>query len=257
MDEILTERRGGVAVITLNRPDRINALNGAMHAGLLAALTAAEADPSCRAVLMHGAGRGFCSGQDLTETSVGADLGLALDQRYNPLVRLMRSMRVPIVCAVHGVAAGAGANLALAADIVLAARGASFLEAFARIGLVPDAGGTWFLPRLVGDARARGLGMLAEPITGQQAADWGLVWRAVDDATLLDEAHTTAARLAEAPTQALARIKRALNDSQSHTLDQQLDLERDLQRECGRTPDFREGVTAFIEKRPARFTGQP
>lgn len=254
---VLTERRDGVLVLTLNRPDRINALNGPMHAALLDAFQSAEADPACRAVLLHGAGRGFCAGQDLTETTAGADLGVALEQRYNRLVRAMRASRLPIVAAVHGVAAGAGANLALAADIVLAGRTASFLEAFARIGLVPDAGGTWFLPRLVGDARARGMCLLAEPVTGQQAAEWGLAWRAVDEDALMNEAHALAARLARAPAEAIARTKQALNASAANTLDEQLDLERDLQRECGRTPDFAEGVAAFLGKRPARFAGAP
>ena len=252
---VLTERRGAVMVVTLNRPDRVNALTGAMHAGLMAALETAEADPSCRAMLIHGAGRGFCAGQDLTETNPGVDLGVALEQRYNRLVRAMRASRLPIVAAVHGAAAGAGANLALAADLVLAARTATFLEAFARIGLIPDAGGTWLLPRLVGDARARGLCLLAEPITGEQAAAWGLVWRAVDDPLLMDEAHALAARLADGPAEAVARIKQALGASTGNTLDAQLDLERDLQRECGNTADFREGVAAFLAKRPARFNG--
>ena len=255
-DTVLLERRSGVLILTLNRPDRINALTGPMHAALLDALAGAEADPACRAVLMHGAGRGFCAGQDLTETNVGGDLGEALERRYNPLVRAMRASRLPIVAAVHGVAAGAGANLALAADIVLAARSATFLEAFARIGLIPDAGGTWFLPRLVGEARARAMCLLAEPVSGEQAAAWGLVWRAVDDAALMDEAHALAARLAEGAGAALARTKRALHDSGANTLDAQLGLERDLQRECGATDDFREGVAAFVEKRPARFTGR-
>ena len=252
-EPVLTERRGGVMVVTLNRPDRVNALTGAMHAGLQAALAEAESDPSCRALLLHGAGRGFCAGQDLTETTPGVDLGAALEQSYNKLVRAMRASRLPIVAAVHGAAAGAGANLALACDIVLAGRTATFLEAFARIGLIPDAGGTWFLPRLVGEARARGLCLLAEPITGEQAASWGLVWRAVDDTALMDEAHALATRLADAPAEAVKRIKQALGASTANTLDAQLDLERDLQRECGNTADFREGVAAFLAKRPARF----
>lgn len=252
-DTVIRQQRDGVLVLTLNRPDRINALTGPVHAALMEAFAAAEADKACRAVLLHGAGRGFCAGQDLTEVNPGGDAGAALETRYNPLVRAMRGSRLPIVAAVHGVAAGAGANLALAADIVLAAKSASFLQAFARIGLIPDAGGTWFLPRLVGDARARAMCLLADAVTGEQAAEWGLVWRAVDDETLMDEAHAVAARLARGPGEAFARIKQALNDSGANTLGAQLDLERDLQRACGYSADFKEGVEAFIAKRPARF----
>ena len=257
MDDLLVERRGGVHVLTLNRPDRLNALTVGLHAALMAALDAADADPECRAVLLLGAGRGFCAGQDLTATGPDADLGDALELRFNPLVRRLRALPVPVVCAVQGVAAGAGANLALACDIVLAGQSARFLQAFVRIGLIPDAGGTWTLPRLVGDARARGMAMLGEPVSGADAAAWGLVWRAVPDDELLPEAERLAAHLATQPTQALALMKQALNASAGHTLDQQLDLERDLQRRAGSTPDFHEGVRAFLDKRPAVFTGRP
>ena len=254
--DLLVDRREGVHVLALNRPERLNALTAGLHAALMAALDAAAADPECRAVLLHGAGRGFCAGQDLTEVGPDPDLGEALERRFNPLVRRIRSLPLPVVCAVQGVAAGAGANLALACDIVLAGQSARFTQSFVRIGLVPDTGGTWTLPRLAGDARARGMAMLGEPVTGADAAAWGLVWRVLPDEALMPEAERIAAHLATQPTQALALMKQAFNASAHHTLDQQLDLERDLQRRAGGTPDFREGVQAFLEKRPARFAGQ-
>ena len=257
MDELLVARRGGVHVLTLNRPDRLNAFTFALQAALMSALTAAEADPDCRAVLLHGAGRGFCAGQDLTMVEPGVDLGDTLERSFNPLVRRLRSLPLPVVCAVHGVAAGAGANLALACDIVLAGESARFIQSFVKIGLVPDAGGTWTLPRLAGDARARGMAMLGEPVTAAQAAAWGLVWRTLPDDDLLQEAGRLAAHLATQPTQAIALMKQALNASAGNGWDAQLDLERDLQRQAGGTPDFREGVAAFLEKRPAAFTGRP
>ena len=253
--DLLVDRRAGMHILTLNRPDRLNALTAGLHAALMAALDEAGADPACRAVLLAGAGRGFCAGQDLTEVTPGADLGDALERRFNPLIRRIRSLALPVVCAVQGVAAGAGANLALACDIVLAGHSARFTQAFVRIGLIPDAGGTWTLPRLAGHARARGMAMLGEPVTGADAAAWGLVWRALPDKELMPEAERIATHLATQPTQALALMKRAFAASDGHTLDQQLDLERDLQREAGQTPDFREGVQAFLDKRPAVFTG--
>ncbi len=257
MDELLVSRRAGVHVLTLNRPDRLNAFTMPLQAAVMAALSKAEVDPACRAILLHGAGRGFCAGQDLTMVEDGVDLGNTLERSFNPLVRRLRAIPLPVVCAVHGVAAGAGANLALACDIVLAAQSARFIQSFVRIGLIPDAGGTWMLPRLAGDARARGMAMLGEPVTGEQAAAWGLVWRAVPDDDLLPEAERLAAHLATQPTQAIARMKDALNRAAGNSLDAQLDAERDLQREAGRTPDFLEGVAAFLEKRPASFTGRP
>jgi len=255
-EELLVVRRGGVHVLTLNRPDRLNALTVPLHAALMRALAAAGSDAECRAVLLHGAGRGFCAGQDLTEVGPNPDLGETLELRFNPLIRCLRALPKPVVCAVHGVAAGAGANLALACDIVLAAASARFLQAFIRIGLLPDAGGTWVLPRLAGAARARGMAMLGEPVSGADAAAWGLIWRALPDDDLLPEAERIAAHLATQPTHALGLIKRALDASDGHSLDQQLDLERDLQREAGTTADFQEGVRAFLEKRPAVFTGR-
>lgn len=252
-DSVLATRQGGVLVLTLNRPERLNAVTAPMTAGLFETLTAAEADASIRAVLLRGAGRGFCAGQDLAEVAPGQDLGATLELRFNPLVRAIRASSLPIVCAVHGVAAGAGANLAFACDIVLASQSARFIQSFIRIGLIPDAGGTYTLPHLAGAARARGMALLGEPVTGAQAEAWGLVWRAVPDDDLLPEAERLAAQLAAQPAAAAALTKRALNAAAGNMLDQQLDLERDLQRQCGGSADFREGTRAFLEKRPAQF----
>jgi 2-(1,2-epoxy-1,2-dihydrophenyl)acetyl-CoA isomerase len=261
MDPILINNRGAWRIVTLNRPDRLNAFNEAMHRALTQALDDAGNDIGCRAVLLTGAGRGFCAGQDLGDVAVsdGAapDLGSTIENFYNPLVRRIRSMNKPVVCAVNGTAAGAGANIALACDIVLAARSAKFIQSFAKIGLVPDSGGTWFLPRLIGEARAKALAMLSEPISAETAANWGLIWRAVDDDKLSHEAEMLAIHLAAQPTQGLAMIKQAFDCSATNTLDAQLDLERDLQRRAGRTPDYAEGVNAFTAKRSPKFTGMP
>jgi 2-(1,2-epoxy-1,2-dihydrophenyl)acetyl-CoA isomerase len=258
---LLDKLEAGVLTLTLNRPERLNAFNVALIEALLAAIERAGTDPDCRAVLITGAGKGFCAGQDLTDRVVSPDgtrpdLGESIDKRYNPLVRALRRLPKPIVCAVNGAAAGAGASVALACDIVLAAKSAKFLQAFARIGLIPDAGGTWILPRLVGDARARALVMLAEPISAEDAAAWGMIYRAVDDEDLMGEARTVAERLAAGPTHALGLIKRALFASPGNSLDAQLDLERDLQREAGAADEYVEGVRAFLEKRPADFMGK-
>src|SRR6266568_6646257 len=253
---ILVETHADYRLITLNRPERLNALTVEMAEALSAALDAAAADSSCRALLITGAGRAFCAGQDLTAI-IGiapAEIGHLLDH-YNPLIAKLRALSMPVVCAVNGVAAGAGANLALACDIVLAGEGASFVQAFARIGLIPDCGGNWFLPRLVGMARARALAMLAEPVSAATAVEWGMIWRAFPDAGLMAEAHALAARLASGPTAALALTKQALEESAVNDLDSQLDLERDLQAEASATPDHAEGVRAFLDKRPAAFTG--
>ena len=257
---ILSETRTGYRVITLNRPDKLNAFNEAMHQALRKAIEDAEADEDCRALLITGAGHGFCTGQDLSdrlakpgETVV---LGGALEAHYNPLVRKLRALPFPVVAAVNGVAAGAGCNIALACDIVIASLKATFIQSFARVGLVPDSGGTWFLPRLVGDARARGLALLAQDLTAEKAASWGLIWRAVEDEVLMHEATRICEHFALAPTQGLALIKRALNASATNTLDAQLDLERDFQRAASLTPDYVEGVRAFMEKRKANFTGR-
>ncbi|HEX5455090.1 MAG TPA: 2-(1,2-epoxy-1,2-dihydrophenyl)acetyl-CoA isomerase PaaG [Stellaceae bacterium] len=254
---VLVETGPGYHVLTLNRPERLNALTVEMADALLAALDEAEADRECRAVLLTGAGRGFCAGQDLTaiDSATPAAIGDLLD-RYNPLIRRLRALPLPVVCAVSGVAAGAGANLALACDIVMAGEGASFVQAFARIGLVPDCGGTWVLPRLVGMARARALALLAEPLPAATAVEWGLIWRAVPDATLMEEAHALAAQLAAGPAAGLALIKRALDAAPGNDLDTQLDLERDLQVEAAASPDHAEGLRAFLEKRPPRFGGR-
>jgi 2-(1,2-epoxy-1,2-dihydrophenyl)acetyl-CoA isomerase len=257
---VLVEARPTYRIITLNRPNRLNAITVDLHRALAEALDKAEADKSCRSILITGAGRGFCAGQDLSDVDPPkadkpADLGLLIDRHYNPLIRRLRALPMPVVCAVNGIAAGAGANIALACDIVIAARSASFLQAFAKIGLVPDSGGTFFLPRLVGDARARALCLLAEPISAETAADWGLIWKCVD-AALMNEAHAICERFGEAPTRSLAMIKRAFDASAHNTLDAQLDLERDLQREVGRGGDYLEGVTAFLEKRKPVYKGR-
>src|ERR1700720_2750667 len=251
---ILVENFAGYRRITLNRPERLNALTVEMAAALSAALDEAAADKTCHALLLTGAGRGFCAGQDLSAIvdASPADLGHLLEH-YHPLILRLRALPIPIVCAVNGVAAGAGANLALACDIVLAARSASFVQAFARIGLIPDCGGTWFLPRLVGAARARALAMLAEPLPAETAAEWGLIWRMVEDERLIDEASALTVRLASQASKALALTKRALDASGSNALDHQLDLERELQLAAGASPDHAEGVRAFLDKRPPVF----
>jgi 2-(1,2-epoxy-1,2-dihydrophenyl)acetyl-CoA isomerase len=261
MSDILFEQTDGYAVITFNRPEKLNSFTAPMHQALRDALDTVRATPAIRALLLTGNGRGFCAGQDLEQRNMapGAappDLGQTIGHDYNPLVRSLRALPLPVIAAVNGVAAGAGANIALACDIVLAAKSASFIQAFCRIGLIPDSGGTYWLPRLVGDARARALAMLGEKISAEQAAEWGLIWRAVDDADLLVEARKLAARFAQAPTLGLAATKRALQASAGNTLDAQLDLERDIQRELGHSEDYREGVRAFVEKRPAAFKGR-
>ena len=261
MSPVLVALDAGVLQVTLNRPEKLNSLNPEMHKLLRQALERAADEAAVRAVLLTGAGRAFCAGQDLSERDVspGAapiDLSVSLGSYYNPLVRRVRELPKPVLCAVNGVAAGAGANLALACDLVLAARSASFVQAFAKIGLVPDTGGTWFLPRLVGAARAAGLALLGEKLAAEDAERWGLIWKAVDDERLMDEAAALARRLAEGPTRGYGLIKKALRVSSGNSLDAQLDLERDLQREAGLSEDYREGVTAFKEKRAPRFKGK-
>jgi len=258
---ILFQAQDGYAVVTLNRPDRLNSFNTEMHERLRDAVAEARRREDVRALLLTGAGRGFCAGQDLADRAVKADaapvdLGDTLSTYYGPLIRALRELPKPVIGAVNGVAAGAGANLALAADIVLAGRSASFVQAFSKIGLVPDSGGTYFLPRLVGTARAMGLALLGERLSAEDAERWGLIWKCVDDAKLMDEARALARQLASGPTRGYAGIKRALYASATNTLDAQLDLERDLQRELGRTADYREGVHAFLEKRAPKFTGR-
>jgi 2-(1,2-epoxy-1,2-dihydrophenyl)acetyl-CoA isomerase len=257
---VLVDRLDGYRVLTLNRPDRLNAFNEAMHAALQDALGDAEADAGCRALVLTGAGRGFCAGQDLSdrvfEPGQVPDLSSTIEQFYNPLVRRLRQLQMPVVCAVNGVAAGAGANIALACDIVIAARSAKFIQSFAKLGLVPDSGGTWLLPRLVGRARAHAVALLAEPVPAETAQMWGMIWKVVDDSALMDEAARLARHFAVQPTVGLGLIKQALDASESSDLDRQLDLERDLQGQAGRTPDYIEGVTAFFEKRQPNFRGR-
>jgi len=254
---ILVERHAGYRSVTLNRPQRLNAFSQSMHRELKRAIEEAESERACRALLLTGAGRGFCAGQDLNErlSQQGEPmvLGNSLEAHYNPLVRKLRALPFPVVAAVNGIAAGAGANIALACDIVLAARSASFVQAFIRIGLVPDCGGTWLLPRLIGPARARALGLTGEPLSAEKAEAWGLIWKTVDDSMLLDEAHKLCRRLASAPAVGLALTKRALDESWDNDLDMQLDLEREMQREASLTADYAEGVRAFLQKRAPVF----
>jgi len=261
MASVLTSVEAGVQTITLNRPEKLNAFTPEMHKELRRALEQALDERAVRAVLLTGAGRAFSSGQDLAERNVapGAapiDLSVSLGSHYNPLVRRLRELPKPIVCAVNGVAAGAGANIALACDIVLAARSASFVQSFARVGLVPDSGGTYFLPRLVGAARAMGLALLAEPLAAEDAERWGLIWKALDDERLMPEAAALARRLASGPTRGFGLLKKALLASGRNSLDAQLELERDLQREAGFSEDYREGVAAFMQKRAPQFKGK-
>jgi 2-(1,2-epoxy-1,2-dihydrophenyl)acetyl-CoA isomerase len=257
---VLVERFIGYRILTLNRPDKLNAFNEAMHEALRAAIDDAQADTTTRALMITGAGRGFCAGQDLADRLAAPGetkmLGSTLERHYNPLVRKLRGLPFPVIAAVNGVAAGAGCNVALACDIVVAATSARFIQSFARIGLIPDCGGTWVLPRLVGDARARGLALLAQDLTAEKAADWGLIWRCVADDALIYEARRICEHFSVAPTQGLALIKRALDAAAANTLDAQLDLERGLQREASLTPDYAEGVRAFMEKRKPNFTGR-
>ncbi|MGH8139697.1 MAG: 2-(1,2-epoxy-1,2-dihydrophenyl)acetyl-CoA isomerase PaaG [Steroidobacteraceae bacterium] len=258
---ILFETAQGVARLTLNRPERLNSFNTAMHLEVRDALASLIGDSGARALVVTGAGRGFCAGQDLADRAVApagtaADLGESIEKNYKPLVLALRALQIPVIAAVNGVAAGAGANIALACDLVIAARSASFVQSFSKLGLVPDSGGTWFLPRLAGTARAMGLALLGDKLPAQQAAEWGLIWRCVDDAELTTVVNGLAGQLAAAPTCGLARTKQALYEGWGRTLEQQLDIERDYQRELGRTADYAEGIAAFTEKRAPRFTGR-
>ena len=258
MIPVLVSLDAGVLSVTLNRPDKLNAFNPEMHKLLRAALEKALDDAAVRVVLLTGAGRGFCAGQDLSERNLdeALDLSVSLGSNYNPLVRRLRALPKPVLCAVNGVAAGAGANIALACDIVIAARSASFVQSFAKLGLVPDSGGTYFLPRLVGSARAMGLALLCERLSAEEAERWGLIWKAVDDAKLVEEAGAIARSLAAGPTKGYGLIKKAMYASPGNLLDAQLDLERDLQREAGFSEDYKEGVKAFMQKRAPTYKGK-
>ena len=261
MPDILLETDGGVAIVTLNRPDVLNSFTRPMARELREAIERIGADDSLRAVVLTGAGRGFCAGQDLSEAiprdgAAMPDLGDIVRDSYNPVVRAIRKLEKPVICAVNGVAAGAGANLAFACDIVFAAANVSFVQSFARIGVIPDSGGTFMLPRLVGLHRATVMTMLAEKMSAEQARDWGLVYMVTEPEALLETALGTAKQLATQPTRALGLIKRGFNQSLGVDLDAQLDYEEELQREAGRTADYVEGVKAFLEKRKPVFTGK-
>lgn len=253
---VLSHQHDGYRVIALNRPDKLNSFNTQQHLDLRQALDQAEADNSCRAIVLTGSGRGFCAGQDLADAGDKANPVDRLGLYYNPLIRRLAAFPVPVVCAVNGVAAGAGANLALICDIVVAAKSAKFLQAFAKIGLMPDAGGTWVLPRLVGPARARALAMLAEPIDASTAEHWGMIYKAVDDAALMSTAEAIAKKFAQGPTGALLEIRAALASAETNTLQHQLEVERAGQNRLIGSPDNVEGVTAFLEKRAAKFSGR-
>lgn len=255
------ENNNGIATIRLNRPEQLNSFNGQMHEDMKLALKQVEQDADCRVLVITGTGRGFCAGQDLSDRNVAPgneapDLGESLEKRYNPMIRRIKALPMPVICAVNGVAAGAGANIALACDIVIAAESASFIQAFCKLGLIPDSGGTWSLPKTLGMARAKGLALLGDKITATKAYEWGMIWQVVDDERLSDEVLTLAQHFSNQPTKGLALIKRALNASEFNSFDEQLDLERDLQRLAGRTEDYREGVSAFMDKRPAKFIGK-
>lgn len=278
---ILFDVTDGIARLTLNRPDRLNSFNTIMHAEVREALASlrgtgsataggeasrigaagAGGGSAARVLVLSGAGRGFCAGQDLGDRAVSpggtaVDLGESIEKNYKPLVMMLRNLPMPVIGAVNGVAAGAGANIALACDLVIATRSANFIQAFSKLGLVPDSGGTWLLPRLVGTARAMGLALLGDKLSAEQAAQWGLIWRCVEDAEFSGVVDALARQLAAAPTQGLARSKQAIYESWGRSLEEQLDVERDAQRELGRTADYAEGVAAFTEKRTPQFTGR-
>src|ERR1700686_2423791 len=259
-ETILFSVDGGIARLTLNRPDKLNSFNTQMHGEVRDALRRLPGSDA-RVLVLTGAGRGFCAGQDLGDRAVapgaqGVDLGESIDKYYKPLVIAIHSLPMPVIAAVNGVAAGAGANIALACDLVIAARSASFVQAFSKLGLLPDSGGTWTLPRLVGNARALGLTLLGSKLPAEQAAAWGMIWQCVPDADLGSTVDALAQQISVAPTRGLAWTKAAIRGSWQHSLAEQLDIERDAQRELGRSSDYAEGVAAFVEKRTPRFTGR-
>lgn len=259
-ESIRLETDAGVATLTLHRPDRLNSFTVAMHEEVQAALAQIRGDDATRCLVLTGAGRGFCAGQDLSDRSVAPgqsakDLGMSIEKYYIPLVLALRNLPMPVIAAVNGVAAGAGANIALACDMVIAARSASFIQSFAKIGLVPDSGGTWSLPKLAGNARALGLALLGEKLSAEQAQAWGLIWQCVDDAELMPTVNKLASQFATGPTRGLARTKEAIYAAATQTFEESLNMERDFQRELGQSRDYAEGVSAFLEKRAAKFTG--
>ena len=257
---ILFEAQDGIARLTLNRPDKLNSFTGAMHTELRAALATVQTDKSIRVLVITGAGRAFSAGQDLADPDMAMgpmqpDIGNVVEENYKPLILGLQNLRVPTVAMVNGIAAGAGASLALACDLVIAAKSAYFLQAFSKIGLIPDTGGTWFLPQRVGMARAMGLAMLADKLPADKAEQWGLIWQAVDDADLVATVNKLAATLSTMPTKALVRTRTAMHAAPNHTLEQQLSLEGGFMRELGWSADFAEGVAAFMQKRAPKFTG--
>ena len=257
---ILFEAQAGIARLTLNRPDKLNSFTSAMHAELRAALATVQTDKTIRVLVISGAGRAFCAGQDLADPDMAMgpmlpDIGNVVEENYKPLILGLQNLRVPTIAQVNGIAAGAGASLALACDLVIAAKSAYFLQAFSKIGLIPDTGGTWFLPQRVGMARAMGLAMLADKLPAEKAEHWGLIWQAVDDAELATTVDKLAAQLAQMPTRALVATRLALHAAPNHTLEQQLSFEAGFMRELGWRDDFKEGVAAFQQKRAPKFTG--
>ena len=256
-ESIAVSNENGIARITLNRPDRLNSFTRAMHAELRDALANLG---EVRVVVLTGAGRGFCAGQDLNDRAVApgeaVDLGETVEESWNPLIRTLAALPQPVIARVNGVAAGAGANIALACDLVIAGKSAKFIQSFSALGLIPDSGGSWHLQRLVGQARALGLALTGEPLAAEKAAEWGLIWKAVEDEQLDTEVEAIATKLAALPPLGLSAIKQIVRTSWSRTLDEELDLQRDEMRRLGFTEDYREGVAAFLEKRPANFVGR-
>jgi 2-(1,2-epoxy-1,2-dihydrophenyl)acetyl-CoA isomerase len=259
-EQIRLDVAHGVATVTLNRPQQLNSFTAQMHAELRQALASIREDDAIRVVVLTGAGRAFCAGQDLRERRRSGDekpdLGASLETNYHPLVLALRSLEKPVIGAINGVAAGAGASIALACDIVIAAESARFIQAFSKLGLVPDAGGTFFLTRNIGAPRAMGLALLGDPLPARQAQEWGLIWRCVEDDALMPAVAELGARLASGPSRGYARTKQAIYAAEQQALEQQLATESAYQRELGRTKDYAEGVAAFAEKRQPRFTGR-